>query len=125
MKNNKDTIKRFLELKNKTNLSNNLNEQVILKGNICNNEKEKLNERLIIKKNLENRKEALNQRLKDKIENHQLKIGDLEAEINNIKSLFLQSIEITNIALSELRKVDPKKANEIEFSIALKNPTKM
>ncbi|EKO3572243.1 hypothetical protein P0E94_001886 [Vibrio metschnikovii] len=120
----KYSIKRFLESKNKTNLSNNLNDQIILKRNICDNEKEKLKERLIIKKKLEKRKEEPNQRLKDKIENHQLKIGDLEAEINNIKSLFLQSTEITNIALSELRKIDQKKANEIEFTIALKKPTK-
>ncbi|GIA46619.1 hypothetical protein FXE71_06735 [Vibrio cholerae] len=125
MDNNKNAIKIFLDSKNKTNLSNNLNDKIILKGNICDNEKEKLKERLIIKKNLENRKEDPSQRLKDKIESHQLKIGDLEAQINNIKSLFLQSIEITNIALSELRKVDLKKANEIEFSIALKKPTKM
>ncbi len=53
---NKDAIKRFLESKNKTNLSNNLNNQIILKGSICNNEKEKLKERLIIKKKLEKRK---------------------------------------------------------------------
>ncbi|MGY2574886.1 hypothetical protein [Vibrio sp. C8] len=124
MDNNKNAIKKFLESKNKTNLSNNLNDQIILKVNICDNEKEKLKGLLIIKKNLENRKEEPNQRLKDKIENHQLKIGDLETEINNIKSLFLQSIENTNIELSKLRKVDPKKANEIEFSIALKKPNK-
>lgn len=118
--NNKDAIKKFLESKNKTSLSNNLNNQITLKSNLCENEKEKLRERLIIKKKLENKKEEPSQRLKDKIENHQLKIGDLEAEVKNIKSLFLQSIDSTNIALSELRKISPEKANEIDYITSLK-----
>ncbi|WPC74154.1 hypothetical protein [Vibrio porteresiae] len=115
-----DNIKTFLESKNKNVLSKSLNNEIILKKNICENEKYKLKERLKTKNQLEKKRQEPSQRLKDKIENHQLIIGDLEAEIENLTTCFLQSIDLTNIALSKLRKLDPEKAHEMEYSQSLK-----
>ncbi|MBF4318129.1 hypothetical protein EAY30_24970, partial [Vibrio anguillarum] len=82
MKNNKEKIIKFLESKNNIKSSNNLNEQIISKENLCVREKEQLNNKLKIKKELKRGNKEPSQKLKDKIEGHQLKIDDLESEIS-------------------------------------------
>ncbi|WP_234910699.1 hypothetical protein [Vibrio anguillarum] len=120
MKNNKEKIIKFLESKNNIKSSNNLNEQIISKENLCVREKEQLNNKLKIKKELKRGNKEPSQKLKDKIEGHQLKIDDLESEISKIKSQFLKYVDISKGTISELRKIDPKKANELEYSLSLK-----
>lgn len=119
--NNKKSIEQFLKSKDKINLSQYLNEKSISKENLCDKEIEQLNNKLILKKELERKNQEPNQKLKDKIEEHKSIIDNLESEIKTIRLLFLQSIDISNVAISELRKINPKKANDIENSISLKN----
>ncbi|WP_237333278.1 hypothetical protein [Vibrio anguillarum] len=120
MKNNKEKIIKFLESKNNIKSSNNLNEQIISKEKLCVREKEQVNNKLKIKKELKRGNKEPSQKLKDKIEGHQLKIDDLESEISKIKSQFLKYVDISKGTISELRKIDPKKANELEYSLSLK-----
>ncbi|EMM2018552.1 hypothetical protein [Vibrio cholerae] len=118
---NKESIVKFLESKNKICSSETLNERTILKESLCDREIEQLNNKLMLKKELERKNQEPSQKLKDKIEEHKFIIDKLESEIKTIKLLFLQSIDISNVAISELRKINPKKANDIENSISLKN----
>lgn len=118
---NKESIVKFLESKNKICSSETLNERTILKESLCDREIEQLNNKLMLKKELERKNQEPSQKLKDKIEEHKFIIDNLESEIKTIKLLFLKSIDISNVAISELRKINPKKANDIENSISLKN----
>ncbi|MBF4376024.1 hypothetical protein EAY46_23850 [Vibrio anguillarum] len=90
------------------------------KEKLCVREKEQVNNKLKIKKELKRGNKEPSQKLKDKIEGHQLKIDDLESEISKIKSQFLKYVDISKGTISELRKIDPKKANELEYSLSLK-----
>ncbi len=122
--NNKESIAKFLESKDKIKIKNSLDEKITKNQNLSISENEELKKKLLIKESLIKNKKYLPKKLKDKINEHIEVIDRLESEIFNIKTLFEQSIDIASIALFELRKMNPKKANEIEYSMALKKNKK-
>jgi len=54
------------------------------------------------------------------IEGRQEMLDDLIAEVNSNQTELLRSLDVAKQAISELRKLNPKKASELENSLSLK-----
>lgn len=60
------------------------------------------------------------QQLKDKIDSRQQALEDLASDIDTHQTYLLSTYDIAKSAIAELRKFSPKKANDLENSLALK-----
>jgi len=100
-------------------------EQLILNNehnkNISEKHNEKLKNDLILKADLIKNDLNISQKLLDRIENNTNVINDLDTQIDvSIVEVDISNTDVKN-AISALRKVDPKKATELENSINLKS----
>ncbi len=100
-------------------------EQLILNNehnkNVSEKHNKKLNNDLIFKADLIKNDLNISQKLLDRIENNTNVINDLDTQIDlSIIEIDISNTDVKN-AISELRKVDPKKATELENSINLKS----
>ncbi|WP_044362084.1 hypothetical protein [Vibrio fluvialis] len=59
--------------------------------------------------------------LKDSIKNTQDIFDEISSEISTDRTQLLDAIDIAKSAIAELRKVNPKKASELEFQLSLKS----
>lgn len=103
-------------------------EQLILNNehnkNISEKHNKKLNNDLISKADLIKNNLNISQKLLDRIENNTNIINDLDTQIDlSIVEINTSNTDVKN-AISALRKVDPKKANELENNINLKSKKK-
>lgn len=100
-------------------------EQLILNNehnkNVSEKHNKKLNNDLILKADLIKNDLNISQKLLNRIENNTNIINDLDTQID----LSIVEIDVSNTAvknaISALRKVDPKKAAELENNISLKS----
>ncbi len=89
--------------------------------NLSEKHNKKLNTDLISKADLIKNDLNISQKLLDRIENNTNIINDLETQIDvSISEIDISNTDLKN-AISALRKVDPKKASELENSINLKS----
>lgn len=89
--------------------------------NISEKHNKKLNNDLTLKADLIKNELNISQKLLDRIENNTNIINDLETQIDvSIVEIDISNTDVKN-AISALRKVDPKKAAELENTINLKN----
>jgi hypothetical protein len=99
-------------------------EQLILnnenKKNLCEKHNKKLNNDLVLKADLEKDNRLVSTKLLDRIENNTQFLNELDNKIDlSIVEIDISNTDVKN-AIAELRKVDPKKAAELENSINLK-----
>jgi hypothetical protein len=81
---------------------------------------DKLSKDIIIRDDLLKEKRDVSEKLNDRIEGRQEMLDSLVAEVNSNQTELLGSYDVAKLAIAELRKVNPKKANELENSLALK-----
>jgi hypothetical protein len=89
--------------------------------NLSKKHNKKLNNDLILKADLIKNDLNVSQKLLDRIENNTNIINDLETQIDvSIVEIDISNTDVKN-AISALRKVDPKKASELENNINLRS----
>ena len=81
---------------------------------------DKLNKDIIIRDDLLKDKRDVSEKLNDRIEGRQEMLDSLVAEVNSNQTELLGSYDVAKLAIAELRKVNPKKANELSNKLALK-----
>ncbi len=81
---------------------------------------DKLSKDIIIRDDLLKDKRDVSEKLNDRIEDRQEMLDSLVAEVNSNQTELLGSYDVAKLAIAELRKVNPKKANELENFLALK-----
>lgn len=81
---------------------------------------DKLSKDIIIRDDLLKDKRDVSEKLNDRIEGRQEMLDSLVAEVNSNQTELLDSYDVAKLAIAELRKVNPKKANELENFLALK-----
>jgi len=80
----------------------------------------KLRKDIVIRDDLIKNDRDVSEKLTDRIEGRQEMLDDLVAEVNSNQTELLGSFDVAKQAIAELRKFNPKKANELENSLALK-----
>jgi len=81
---------------------------------------DKLSKDIIIRNDLLKDKRDVSEKLNDRIEGRQEMLDSLVAEVNSNQTELLSSLDVAKQAIAELRKVNPKKANELENFLSLK-----
>lgn len=80
----------------------------------------KLGEDVILLNDLQAAGLEPSQKLTDRITGREEALADLQAEISSRVTELHGNLDIAKSAIAELRKVNPKKANELENSLSLK-----
>ncbi len=84
----------------------------------------KLRKDINIRDLLEKRLKSAQPKLLERIEEQQSLLDDLVMDIESTNTELYGANDKTRIAIAKLRKVDPKRANELENSLSLKERTR-
>jgi hypothetical protein len=85
---------------------------------------DKLHHDIVLRDDLQNEDREVSDTLLDRIDGRQEALDSIRAEVSLGETEMQSALVISNIALEELRKVNPQKASEIENSVRLKNNKK-
>lgn len=97
-----------------------LSEQSFIESHSQDGINEQLHKDIIKRDDLTNDKLAPSDKLLERIDDQQNDIDDLSISITSTETEFYSSVEIAKQAISELRKYDPRKADELESRLLLK-----
>ena len=100
--------------------SGQLSEQSCIESNSQDGINEQLHKDIIKRDDLTNDKLAPSDKLLERIDDQQDTIDDLSINITSTETEFYSSVEIAKQAISELRKYDSRKADELESRLLLK-----
>lgn len=119
---NKKEQENRLESKAKNELQKiqQLAESDFVKGKLKEMMNNKLRKDIVIRDDLLKGGVEPSQKLTDKIDDRQQALDDLASIIDTHQTHLLSTYDVAKAAISELRKYNPKKANELENSLALK-----
>ncbi|MGI2169635.1 hypothetical protein ACROAE_05495 [Shewanella sp. MF05960] len=119
---NKKEQENRLESKAKNELQKiqQLAESDFVKGKLKEMMNNKLRKDIVIRDDLLKGGAEPSQKLTDKIDDRQQALDDLASIIDTHQTHLLSTYDVAKAAISELRKSNPKKANELENSLALK-----
>ena len=95
-------------------------ESELVKELSLNRENKSLRQDIVLRDDLIKDKKKPDSKLTDRIEEKQAILDDIVAEIYSNQTEIYVSLDAAKLAISELRKVNPKKANELENSLNIK-----
>jgi len=122
MPNNNKSKKTKLEnnAKQEIQKTQQISESLLVKEHLLDRQNNKLKNNIILRDKIEKMLELPSEKLLGKIEGKQIFLDDLQIEIASNTTELNGSNDKARQAIAELRKVDPKRANELENSLSLK-----
>lgn len=85
---------------------------------------DKLKNSIILRDKILDKIEAPSKNLLDRIQAEQSLVEEIQAEVDSLDTTLYLSLDQVNRAISMLRMIDPKLANELQNAVALKHKAK-
>lgn len=113
-----NTAKAELQKLQALSMSELTTDKILMKNN------DKLKNSIILRDKILDKIETPSKRLLDRIEAEQSLVEEIQAEVESLDTTLYLSLDQVNRAISVLRTVDPKLANELQNAVALKHKAK-